>query len=129
MWAGATDPLRALFSRGPLGREWVPVRSWGPESSSHSAGKLSSHEASGLWAARGPCLASGKPALCTRWLHPWLLRQVGTWAPELVSRLLPLGMGPAHWFMVFCFWPCACGCDTGQAAWSPGSPPVVTHGR
>ena len=61
MWAGATDPLRALFSRGPSGREWVLVKSWGPESSRHSAGKLSSHEASGLWAARGPCLASGAP--------------------------------------------------------------------
>lgn len=37
------------------------MRTWGPESNRHFAGKLSSHEASGLWAACGPCLASGAP--------------------------------------------------------------------
>lgn len=33
------------------------------------------------------------PALCTRWLHPWLPRQVGAWGRQMVSRLLPRAWG------------------------------------
>lgn len=105
------------------------MRTWGPESNRHSAGKLSSHEASGLWAACGPCLASGAPfASPVHSLAASLAPEAGgCLGPSDGQQASAPGMGPAYWFAVFCFCPCACGCDTGQAAWSPGSPPAVTH--
>lgn len=45
----------------------------------------------------------------------------------LTSLLMPPGVGPTHWLAVFCFWPGACSCDTGQAAWSLGPLPAGTH--
>lgn len=103
------------------------MRSWGPGPHRHSAGKLSSNEASRLWAGSlalsglwnpicQPCALSGSvPGSQGKGALRW---------PCWPAMLLPRGVGPTHWLAILCFWLGACSCETGRAAWPPGSPPA-----